>query len=151
MKRGDFSAVRNRIYDPLTGQPFPNNVIPASRLSPQAQYFAASSRTRRGDQQLHLVPRSGPERGPDQLRLDHTLTEKHKVFVRYSFHDNRMEDPARRWARPTSLFPSCTGSISTPRPDIVAAVTSTLSSSFLNQFRFSYRPRSWTSSPSAWA
>ena len=40
MKQGDFSGIRNRIYDPLTGQPFPGNVIPASRLSPQALYFA---------------------------------------------------------------------------------------------------------------
>ena len=65
MKRGDFSAVRNRIYDPLTGQPFPNNVIPANRLSPQAQYFArVHPRPERGREQLHLVAGARPERGP---------------------------------------------------------------------------------------
>jgi hypothetical protein len=32
----DFSEYRTTIYDPTTGQPFPNNVIPTARLSPQA-------------------------------------------------------------------------------------------------------------------
>jgi Carboxypeptidase regulatory-like domain/TonB dependent receptor len=37
MRSGDFSALLTQgvtIYDPTTGQPFPNNVIPASRISP---------------------------------------------------------------------------------------------------------------------
>src|SRR5215510_3409213 len=47
MRRGDFSELLNPanpffgrariILDPLTGQPFPNNVIPASRISPSGQ------------------------------------------------------------------------------------------------------------------
>lgn len=36
-RRGDFSALSTPIRDPFTGQPFPGNVIPADRLSPQAQ------------------------------------------------------------------------------------------------------------------
>jgi hypothetical protein len=42
-RNGDFSAVTNAsgqritIYDPLTHQPFPNNIIPANRISPIAQ------------------------------------------------------------------------------------------------------------------
>src|SRR5262249_16547156 len=41
-RRGDFSQARDafgrpvQIVDPLTGQPFPGNVIPAARISPQA-------------------------------------------------------------------------------------------------------------------
>jgi hypothetical protein len=33
-RRGDFSAVSTRIIDPLTGNPFPDNMIPANRLNP---------------------------------------------------------------------------------------------------------------------
>jgi len=44
---GDFSALPNIIYDPLTGSPFPGNVIPASRINPAAlgllQYFPEPS------------------------------------------------------------------------------------------------------------
>lgn len=39
-RRGDFSGEGNNvIYDPLTGEPFPDNVIPANRFSPLAQSF----------------------------------------------------------------------------------------------------------------
>jgi hypothetical protein len=36
MRAGDFSASSVTIVDPLTGQPFPNNQIPASRIDPAA-------------------------------------------------------------------------------------------------------------------
>jgi len=36
-RRGDLSGVTTRITDPLTGQPFPNNQIPLSRISPIAR------------------------------------------------------------------------------------------------------------------
>jgi hypothetical protein len=36
MRSGDFSEIPFNLIDPLTGQPFPNNRIPADRISPQA-------------------------------------------------------------------------------------------------------------------
>src|ERR1043165_8754597 len=43
MRQGNFSQVTTPIRDPLTGQPFPGNIIPTSRLSPTAlqllQYY----------------------------------------------------------------------------------------------------------------
>lgn len=36
MRTGDFSAASFIIRDPLTGQPFPGNRIPAERLDPAA-------------------------------------------------------------------------------------------------------------------
>jgi hypothetical protein len=36
MRRGDFSSVSTPLIDPLTGEPFAANQIPADRLSPQA-------------------------------------------------------------------------------------------------------------------
>ena len=37
-QRGDFSGGKP-ITDPLTGQPFQGNVIPANRISPQAEFY----------------------------------------------------------------------------------------------------------------
>ena len=37
MRAGDFSGANFTIRDPLTGQPFPGNVIPANRIDPTAQ------------------------------------------------------------------------------------------------------------------
>ena len=36
-RTGDFSALSTKVIDPLTGQQFPGNVIPASRISPVSQ------------------------------------------------------------------------------------------------------------------
>ena len=43
-RAGDFSSVNVAIRDPLTGQPFPGNVIPASRFSPIARAVLANQR-----------------------------------------------------------------------------------------------------------
>ena len=40
-RTGDFSDQPNIVYDPATGQPFPNNVIPQSRFSAIAKQIAA--------------------------------------------------------------------------------------------------------------
>ena len=37
MRQGNFSEINRVIYDPQTGQPFPGNVIPPSRINPIAQ------------------------------------------------------------------------------------------------------------------
>ncbi|HZO54367.1 MAG TPA: carboxypeptidase regulatory-like domain-containing protein [Bryobacteraceae bacterium] len=41
LKNGDFSAFRTVISDPLTRQPFANNIIPRNRIDPAAQKVAA--------------------------------------------------------------------------------------------------------------
>ena len=37
MRQGDFSEINRPIYDPLTGQPFPGNIIPESRWDPASK------------------------------------------------------------------------------------------------------------------
>jgi hypothetical protein len=41
MRTGDFSAIPFQLIDPQTGQPFPDNKIPAERISEQARLMAA--------------------------------------------------------------------------------------------------------------
>ncbi|HEY7497329.1 MAG TPA: carboxypeptidase-like regulatory domain-containing protein [Vicinamibacterales bacterium] len=143
MKRGDFSAVRNRIYDPLTGQPFPNNVIPASRLSPQALYFARFIPDPNvGANNFTWSPERTLDADQVTLRIDQSLSEKHKVFMRYSFHDNRMDDPSSTLGAPYLAYPELgSAHIHTRGQNFVAALTSTLSPTLLNEFRFSYLPQ----------
>lgn len=40
-RRGDLSAVQSTIIDPLTGQPFPNNIIPPERINAAARALLA--------------------------------------------------------------------------------------------------------------
>ncbi len=105
-RRGDFSALLGlggnyQIYDPATGvreggrirrQPFPNNVIPQSRLNPVAQNYLkfypepniAGERDGRNNFQANAT------RGDDFYnvmgRLDVNVSDKHKFF--YNFRTN---------------------------------------------------------------
>jgi hypothetical protein len=94
IKSGDFSATGSTIYDPATynpatgqRQPFPGDVIPADRISPQAKYFL----------QYYPAPQTGGftnnyVSNPVQttsyndvsFRWDHEFSEKDSIMVRYS-------------------------------------------------------------------
>jgi hypothetical protein len=109
-RNGDFSALLGQgivIYDPLTAvrradgrierQPFPNNVIPANRISPIAReylrYFPLANQA--GDSQGRDNFITSNPRGDDfysmNYRVDHVLTERQRFFVRYS-RNNRREN-----------------------------------------------------------
>src|SRR5215469_3668558 len=111
-RQGDLSALLNRrsaigaalppiqIIDPFSGTPFPNNQIPASRISPIAknlfQFFPAAQ-----------VPLPDPVSGvnyfgigstainDDQryVRIDHQISEKDKLFGHYAFDDISYVNP----------------------------------------------------------
>jgi len=104
-RRGDFSSLLpgSVVYDPATGRPFPNNIIPAERFSqfgsailnavalpnlpsdyPRGNYFV---------QQQHEV--TGHEAG---IRIDHTFSQSDQIFGRYRWsksHTNSADPLAR--------------------------------------------------------
>ena len=92
MRNGDFSGANFVINDPLTGAPFPGNVIPADRIDPTAQrmlnfYYPLPNRgtqsTGMGIYQ-QFVPETQNRHRAD-LRLDHEISEKDSLFVRGSY------------------------------------------------------------------
>jgi hypothetical protein len=103
-RQGDLSDLAVNIFDPLTGDTpatrtqFPNNVIPATRLSAQAQNL------------LKLIPAPNISAVRDQpnfassggvkfddnafdTRIDHYTTDKIHLFGRYSLQDFKMVAP----------------------------------------------------------
>ncbi|MDH4065498.1 MAG: TonB-dependent receptor, partial [Acidobacteriota bacterium] len=82
---GDFSVLSTPIRDPLTGLPFPGNVIPATRLSSVSQKFlndfvplpnAAGNR-------YIVSPTVEDNRDQFGIRMDYQLSEKQSVIGRY--------------------------------------------------------------------
>jgi len=93
MRGGDFRGTSINPRDPLTGQPFPNQVIPANRISPQATaimnfFYPLPNRsgTTNGGygifQQFVPVTRN---RHRADLRLDHEASGKDSLFLRGSY------------------------------------------------------------------
>ncbi len=91
MRNGDFSGTNIIIRDPLTGQPFPGNVIPQNRIDPSARRITdffyplpnqGTLSTGMGVFQ-QFVPGTRQRQRAD-LRVDHELTAKDSVFLRAS-------------------------------------------------------------------
>ncbi len=91
-RNGVFSAP---ILDPVTGAPFPGNVIPASRISPQAQAllnlyplpnFTGNTRY---NYQIPLL--SPTHQDALQLRLNKSLGFKDQIYGRFAFQSTRMD------------------------------------------------------------
>jgi len=88
MRAGDFSALSRQLRNPVTGQPFPNNQIPASMLSPAAQQILRDwlplPNPRAGDNPLTLRF-AAPQPLDDYqylARVDHTFNNAHRAYGR---------------------------------------------------------------------
>jgi outer membrane receptor protein involved in Fe transport len=92
---GDFSAAAASaagvtypaVYDSLTNQPFPNNVIPASRLDPNGLKLMALFPLPNLPGQLNDYARTGPFSDNDDTvdaRVDWVSSSKDTVFFRYT-------------------------------------------------------------------
>lgn len=93
MRGGDFSQFPGVLTDPLTGQPFPNNVIPSSRFNSTAlkvqDLFIPTPNLGGPDTLVNNVGFEHPY--PDDLfaahypmvRIDHNLTENNTLYGRY--------------------------------------------------------------------
>jgi hypothetical protein len=94
---GDFSQVKKAIIDPLTGQPFAGNIIPASRLSSQAQFFLPympqANIISGGAYRSTVTNALTQALNKGDIKIDHQLTEKDHLMGRYSISNNQETDP----------------------------------------------------------
>lgn len=141
MLRGDFSGIRNLIYDPLTTVPnasgtgtirtaFPGNIIPSNRLSPQAQFFnqfLTTASTPGG--QFVFSPSTAVDTDQLTTRLDHTINDNHRVFFRWSLNNNRLSEPGG-----SPLLG--TADSKTRGQNYTISITSNVRANLVNEFRF---------------
>ncbi len=142
MRNGDFSELLNpanpffgkaiTIKDPLTGQPFPGNVIPANRLSPNGvgllnTYPLPTPGFQRGTNNWIGTSPNPRKTRKDTLRLDWTPDVKNRVSFRGSLFNWKAVDSFRgdfALARTDWDRPNQTASLSW---------TSTFSSNLINE------------------
>ena len=154
-RRGDFSQTFNAqgnqivIYDPATTSgnsrtPFPNNVIPQSRLDPVAlQIMALYPMPNRTPDNLSGANNFGAN-GAERLvrdnylaKVDHTLGPNDKISGRYLYNsDNRFQ---------TSVFQESAADTVTNalrhQNYFYAAYTRTFGSALVNELRYTYANR----------
>jgi len=105
MRQGNFSEISRPLYDPLTGQPFPGNIIPPSRWDPASANIlrdfiptpnVAGSRNAIGQQLNNYLINPNQERQDNQfdVKIDHALSASNRFFVRYSLQKTHRLLPA---------------------------------------------------------
>jgi hypothetical protein len=145
MRNGDFSELlspSNRFFtgariikDPRTGLPFANNVIPKDRISPIGQallnaYPLPTPGFQSGTQNWIGAPPVFNNQRKDSIKIDWVVNSNHRLAVRHTWAPNIWNDPEAMGIYSTVWdYPGRT---------MAATFTSTLSSSLLNEFTFSW-------------
>ncbi len=109
MRNGDFSELLDpafthlagpvTIYDPLTGLPFPGNVIPSSRLNPVGvnylNAYPLPEITNRLTQNYNVKRENKGDFNDYDVRLDHHFSPTDQLFLRGSYSKDEKFDPGR--------------------------------------------------------
>lgn len=132
MRAGDFSEQTAVVVDPFNNRaPFPGNVVPSSRLSPQAirtlAYMPAPNAP--GIVQNYNVNTANNNTTDQYIgRLDQSFGEKNRLFFRYAYGDttllNENTNPFNGYNQPVK------------DKNWVVGYTRVLSSRSINDFRF---------------
>ena len=88
-RRGDFSARTQPIIDPLTGSPFPGNIIPADRINPVTRNFIDQLLPLPSEPATGLLRYKAANNNDERqivLKVDHQFSSKDTLTARYLYN-----------------------------------------------------------------
>jgi hypothetical protein len=147
MRQGDFSELLDpangfysgarTIIDPLTGQPFPGNIIPANRLSPNGMAFLnaypqPTPGFRQGTANALITSPNPQDQRKDNIRFDYRMNNANSFAYRFTRSNWVAVDAFRgsfTFARTDWERPNWTST---------ASWTSTLTNTLVNEFVYTY-------------
>jgi len=142
MRAGDFSAASFTVQDPLTGEPFPGNIIPASRLDPAAQavmdaiYPLPNLEGSAGyGRYRQFVPKTRKRQRAD-LRIDHELSPKDSIFLRGSYQHRSPRNILFEAGNALTNIPIINSKLDTAA--VIGGWTKILSPTVVNELRIGY-------------
>ncbi|MEZ5399467.1 MAG: carboxypeptidase regulatory-like domain-containing protein [Bryobacteraceae bacterium] len=131
-RRGDFSGITAAVRDPLTGTPFPGNIIPSTRINPVASYFIPfipAQNTPSGTFSYAAPFRDTQNQG--NARYDHIFSDKDTISARYTVNHLERFNPG--------AYPDNGGSTQRQRVQNLAITeTHVFSPSMFNELRLGY-------------
>ena len=149
-RNGDFSGpaipgcTNPTPIDPLTGQAFPGNRIPADRLSAAGQAFlslyALPNNTPSGNCNNWVASLTTPLNWrQENIRLDYEATAANRIMVRYTqdtWTNNSPNNFGNLWG--DDPFPAVDSNWDQPGKSFVASLNQTIGSKAVNTLQFSY-------------
>jgi hypothetical protein len=127
---GNFSSLSTPIKDPVTGLPFPGNVIPSSRFSNFAKILGATvpAANNAGANNFRAIKPLTDNGDTADIRADQVLSSSQSLFERFMYYKGEQLNPA--------LF-SYTNFPQTGR-NLAVGDTWVISPSLVNETRFGY-------------
>jgi hypothetical protein len=143
MRNGDFRGTAIAPVDPLTGQPFPDRVIPTNRIDPAARaimdffYPLPNQGTMANGYGVfqQFVPKTR-ERQRSDLRLDHELSNDDSLFLRGSYQHRNPNNIIFEAGNALTNLPNLNTKLNTA--SLIGGWTKILSSTLVNEFRAGY-------------
>jgi Carboxypeptidase regulatory-like domain len=143
MRAGDFSATQIVVKDPLTGQPFPGNVIPANRLDPAAQKVMSffwplpnQGTLSNGYGVFQQFVPEAQKRNRADLRIDHEASKNDSLFLRASYQHRDPNSVLFEGGSALTNLPILDTKLDTAA--LIAGWTKIFSSTVVNEFRAGY-------------
>ena len=132
-RRGDFSASSGVIIDPLTGNPFSGNIIPAERLNAVSvnvinTYMPLPNQSGAINYAGVTLNTTNIDQGI--ARVDHYFSQRDQVFVHYIY--------ARRDYPSVDLNPNFRYNATFPNTSFATQYVHTFNPGLLNEFRFGW-------------
>src|SRR5262245_16671699 len=127
---GNFSSLATPIRDPLTGQPFPGNVIPSNRFSNFAKILSPTipAPNQSAANNYRTVRDFNDDADSVTARGDQVLSSKHNLFERFLYYNGAQTNPG---AFTYTDFPQ-------KGRNLAVGETWVISSAFVNEIRFGY-------------
>jgi hypothetical protein len=146
MVNGDFSQLLGSnpffssprvIRDPLTGLPFPNNVIPQDRLSPNGVglmklYGDPTPGFQQGSANQIITSDNPQDQRKDNIRVDYRLNNNHQITGRYTYYNWVAIDAFR------GSFPFARTDWERPNWTTNFNLVSTIGNNIVNEVSYSY-------------
>ena len=143
---GDFSGLGRTITNPVTGEAVPNNIIPSSEQDPVgaavARFWPTPNISGRPSRSRNFQNngRNLNDSNTLSLRVDHTLSERHRIYGRYVHNVGQSELFKGFWPQPVhnnqriNDFHYYNWSVTT---------ISNLSNKLVTENRFTWNKRKW--------
>lgn len=162
---GDFSQTRSgngtaiTIYDPLTGQPFQNNAIPANRINPNGQAILRKFGSFANVSNFNTAANfgfnhqsqasAGYPRREYSIRVDANVTDNTRMFIRYTRDADQQRLPyGLGWTGGNNQIPlDVLDFKQAPAWNGTYNITSTITSTLTNEFVFGASQNNLTLDP----
>jgi hypothetical protein len=132
-RAGNFSRLGSAIIDPTTGQAFPGNIIPSSRINPVSAIILSKyiSAPNEGLALNRYSIDATEVSNQMDLRIDHNFSSTHTAFVRFS---------GKNWRKISPTAYQAAGPLTNENPTRTLAFSDNwaVRPSVLNELRFGY-------------